>query len=207
MPSGDVIGFGHQHFHVFGRDRVDEVDGGVLVLQRGKRCRASRSPARAIAFRSRDVELHLDFIEHRGRQAFRPADQPDAGHFVVLGLREKICGDPRRIAGFIGDDSDFAGPGRHVDVDSPVDHALRSLNVRVAGTDDLVDARNGFRSVGQRCDRLGAADAIDLVQIPSRSSAAATSGFSSSALGGVTTTIRSTPATCAGIAFISTEEG
>ena len=42
---------------------------------------------------------------------------------------------------------------------------------------------------------------------PATSSAAASAGFSSSARGGVTTVTAGTPATRAGMAFISTEDG
>ena len=55
-------------------------------------------------------------------------------------------------------DENFARPGYHIDGD-PAEHLLLGLrDIGVAGADDLVDARHRLRAVGQRRDRLRAAE-------------------------------------------------
>ena len=55
------------------------------------------------------------------------------------------------------------GPGDHVDADRAEHLALGGGDIGVAGADDLGDRADGFRTVGQRGDRLRAADAVDFV--------------------------------------------
>ena len=53
-------------------------------------------------------------------------DEYGHGVRIVLGLRDKIGSDGRRIAGFAGDD-DFGGSGQHVDGAIESDQLLRGL--------------------------------------------------------------------------------
>ena len=79
---------------------------------------------------------------------------------------------------------------------------LRLVHVRVARADDLVDARDRLRSVGERGDRVRAADRphlVDAEQLRRRRDEAC-------AAGGVTTTIRATPGDRAGTAHMTSVE-
>jgi hypothetical protein len=76
----------------------------------------------------------------------------------VFGLRDQVRGDPfsrtlRR------DDDNLGGAGVEVDTAIAGDLRLRCRDVAITWTDDLVHARNRIRTVGQRRDRLCAADA------------------------------------------------
>src|SRR6266849_4524704 len=82
---------------------------------------------------------------------------------IVLGLRQKVGGDPGRIVAAVGNDQDLGGAGDQVDADLAEDAALGGGDIGVAGSDDLVDRRDRRGSVGERGHRLGAADAVDLV--------------------------------------------
>ena len=82
---------------------------------------------------------------------------------VVLGLRQQVGGDPVGIAVPVGEDQHFGRPGDHVDADLAEHHALGRRHIGVAGADDLGDRRDGLRAIGQRRNRLRAADAIDLI--------------------------------------------
>ena len=81
----------------------------------------------------------------------------------MLGLRQKIGGNPVRIAIVIGDDQDFGGTGDHVDADFAEHDAFGGRHIGIARADDLGDRRDGRGPIGERRDRLGAADAINLV--------------------------------------------
>ena len=54
--------------------------------------------------------------------------------------------------------------GHHVDADLAEHLALGGGDIGVAGADDLGDRRDGLGAVGERGDRLRAADAIDLAR-------------------------------------------
>ena len=81
----------------------------------------------------------------------------------MLGLRQQIGGDPVRIAGLVGDDQHLGRAGDHVDADFAEHHALGGGDVGVAGPDDLGDRGDGCGAVGERRDRLRAADAENFV--------------------------------------------
>ena len=81
---------------------------------------------------------------------------------AMLGLRQKVGGDPGGIGGAVGDDQHFGRAGDHVDADGAEDLALGGGDIGVAGADDLADRLDGLGAVGERADRLRAADAVDL---------------------------------------------
>ena len=81
----------------------------------------------------------------------------------MLGLRQQIGGDPVGIAGLVGDDQHLGRPGDHVDADLAEHNAFGGCHVGIARSDDLGDRRKGGGAVGQGRDRLGAADAENLV--------------------------------------------
>ena len=80
---------------------------------------------------------------------------------IVLGLRDEVGGDVGGAAALAGDD-DFSGAGKHVDGAVEGDEAFGRGDVEIAGADDLVDARDGFGSVGERGHGVRAAEAIEL---------------------------------------------
>ena len=121
---------------------------------------------------------------------------------VVLGLGEQIRRDQARFGAAVGDDQHLRRAGDRVDVDLAEDQALGRGDPLVAGPDDLVDPRHRRGAVGQRRDRLGAAElehAIDAGQLRRQQRLGRRAG--------VTITISRTPATRAGIAVISTDDG
>ena len=63
----------------------------------------------------------------------------------------------------VGDDQDLRWAGDHVDADPAKDPPLGRRDIGVAGSDDLVDRLDRRRSIGERRDRLCAADPIDFV--------------------------------------------
>ena len=95
----------------------------------------------------------------------------------------------------------FRRAGGQVDGAVGGDELLGGGDVFVAGAEDFFDARDGFCAVGERGDGLRTADARNFV-MPRKFATAR-----SSSLGlGQTTTMRGTPATCAGMAVIKSVE-
>ena len=82
---------------------------------------------------------------------------------VVLGLGEKIGGDPGGVVVLVGDDHHLGGSGDHVDADLAEHLALGGRHIGVAGTHDLDHGGDRLGAIGKRRDRLRAADAIDLI--------------------------------------------
>ena len=80
---------------------------------------------------------------------------------VVLGLRQKIGGDPVRIGALVRDHQNFRRTGDHVDADLAEHQTLRCGDISVAGADDLRHRGDGRGAMSQRRHGLRAADAID----------------------------------------------
>ena len=81
----------------------------------------------------------------------------------MLGLGEEVGGDPVGVVVAVGDDQDLGRAGDQVDADRAEDQPLGRGDVGIARSHDLGDRRDGGGAVGQRGDRLGAADPVDLV--------------------------------------------
>ena len=62
----------------------------------------------------------------------------------------------------VGDDQHFRRAGDHVDADRAEHLALGGRDIGVAGPDDLGDRPDRLGAIGERGDRLRAADAVDL---------------------------------------------
>ena len=88
--------------------------------------------------------------------------------FVVLGLRKEIHRQPVGRRAAVGNHQDLRRSGDHVDADLPEHLALRLGDVDIARPDDLVDARHGRGAIGERGDRLRAADADDALDARQR---------------------------------------
>ncbi len=127
---------------------------------------------------------------------------------IVFGLAEQVGGDPVGIVLAVGDHEDFARPGDHVDPDHAVKLALGFGDIGIAGAGDDIDRADPLGAIGERADRLRAADRARSRRRPPDVRGGEHQFGLISPLGvGVQITSRSTPATCAGIAFISSEEG
>ena len=128
----------------------------------------------------------------------------------MLGLRAEVERDQlagRRRSSAITTSSD--GPGEAVDPDQPASTArLASCTQALPGPAITSTGGDRLGAVGERGDRLGAADRVDLVDPAERRGGedrrvrAGRPGP-----GGEATATRSTPATRAGIAHITTLEG
>ena len=81
----------------------------------------------------------------------------------MLRLTEQISRDIAGVGFFIRDDQDLARAGDHIDGDRAEDLLLRLGDKGVAGADDLVHLGNALGTVGERGDRLCAADLEDPV--------------------------------------------
>jgi hypothetical protein len=86
----------------------------------------------------------------------------------MIGLRDEVGGDPRRMRTVVGDDEDLARTRHFVDIHYTVDHALGGLHVGVTGPDNFVDRRDTRSSIGKRGDRVRTADAIKFVDAGNR---------------------------------------
>ena len=107
-------------------------------------------------------QLPLDRRFDRLRERRVVGDQDRLRRGVVLGLRQQVGGDPLGIVVAVGDDQHFGRAGDHVDADRAEHLPLGRGDIGVAGADDLGDRAYRFRAVGERGDRLRAADAVDL---------------------------------------------
>ena len=134
-------------------------------------------------------------------------DQDGLRRLVVLGLGQQIDRDVARIVRRIGEHDDLGRAGDGIDADAAEHLPLGLGDIGVAGADDAIDRRDAWRcrrpaprSPGRRRrDRSR----------PRRRGARRPAPAGSARHPGVGTHIamRATPATRAGIAFISTEDG
>ena len=102
----------------------------------------SRHDAPATFSRGNCVKLACDGALDRvgERRVVGDEDRLRAG--IVLGLRQKIGGDPIRIAVLVGDDQHLGRARDHVDADFAEHQALGRRHIGVAGSDDLGDRRD-----------------------------------------------------------------
>ena len=102
---------------------------------------------------------------------------------------------------------DLRGSGNHVDADTPEHLALRLGHINVARTDDLVHRGYSSSTQSERRNCLGATDGEHPVHAGDGPPQPAPGRLTPRRVPGTTMTISSTPATRAGSAFISTEDG
>ena len=76
----------------------------------------------------------------------------------MLGLTKQVGGNIGRVGGVIGNDQHLGRTGDHVDIDRAERQLLGCRNKGVARADDLVHLRDKACAVGQRGNRLRAAD-------------------------------------------------
>ena len=144
------------------RQPIDERNRGLK--RRAENDCAIVAPARTRNLRPRQrlkLTFHLRF--HRARETRIVGDEDRLRRLIVLRLRQKIGGDKAGIGAAVGEDHHFARPRDHVDADDPEHPPLGRRDIGVAGADDLVDRGDCLRPIGERGDRLRAADPVDLV--------------------------------------------
>ena len=151
------------------------------------------------------LSCRLDGRGDSPREVCVIGDQDRLGVRIVLGLGQQIGGDPVWIIGGVGHDDDLGRAGQRIYADHAVDAALGRGDIGVSGPDDLVDAADRPCAIGERGDGLSAADAPGFPKLRPPARPSNTAGWSLP--GGVTMAMRSTPATLAGITFISTVDG
>ena len=98
-----------------------------------------------------------------GREPGIVGDQDRLGARIMLGLCQQVGGDPVGVAGFVGQYQDFGRPGDHVDADLAKHQALCGRNIGIAGAHNLGHGRDCFGAISERSYRLGAADAVNLI--------------------------------------------
>ncbi len=100
-------------------------------------------------------ELASQLLADRSDQRRVPGDQ-HARTGTVLGLRDQVAGDIRRLSGFVRQNHDLARARDAVDIDLAVDESLGQRDEEVARPNDLVDTLNSLNAIGQRRDPLRA---------------------------------------------------
>ena len=147
---------------MLGRDAVDQRHRLVPIADHDDR--AMRVPAAARDRGARQGgEVAFDRLRHLRGEFGVVGDEDRLRGEVVLGLRQEVGGDPCGVVAAIGHHQDLRRAGDHVDADPAEDPALGRRDIGVAGPDDLVDRRDRRGAVGQRRDRLRAADPVDFV--------------------------------------------
>ena len=108
------------------------------------------------------LQLALDRLFDGFAEGRVVGDQDRLRRHVMLGLGQKVGGDPVRIVAAVGDHQHFRRPGDHVDADRAEHLALGGGDIGIAGADDLGDRPDRLGAIGKGGDRLRAADAVDL---------------------------------------------
>ena len=137
-----------------------------------------------------------------GQRAFEVSvsfDEPADGVRPVLALGGELEVGDGEVGPFRREHDHLGRPGGEVDGDVAGDEQLRLVHERVPRAYDLVHRRDRLRAVGERGDRLRPTDGPDLAQAEELRGSRDDPGMA----GGVTTAMRSTPATCAGTAHMT----
>ena len=148
--------FGHEQAEVLRGvqvrqlNRLRQVRGDDDAAAVGERLTGDLRPAQPFELVR---ELHCDLFGQRARRG----EQDRRRQHVVLGLRQQVGRGPGRVGAVIGDDQRLGGTVEAVDAHAAEHLALRQRDEQPARADDLVDARHALGAVGQRGDRLRAA--------------------------------------------------
>ena len=161
-PPGEPVGIVEGQFQMLGGEPVDQRRRLVEAVDDDDATVGLPAFPGYFAARQRLQVIFHRFADGVGEPGV-VGDQDRLGGGVVLGLGEQVDGDPRRIVGGVGDDQHLRRPGNHIDADGAEHPAFGGGDIGVAGADDLVDRGDRLGAVGQRRNRLGAADAENLV--------------------------------------------
>ncbi len=163
--------------------------------------------ARALRYEELDGALDLC------RKGGVAGDEIAGGERIVLCLSHEIGCNHGRLGVGIGEHADLGWTGDDIDSHIARDELLGRGHVGITGTSDDIDLFDALGAVGERGDGLGASHGIDLVHT---CDARCSERLGRDAPGlahlrvvlrGVTMTMRPTPATLAGMMFMSTVEG
>lgn len=179
---------------------VDEDDRGLPAAQRGD------DPVLDV-LGGRDLCLQL--LLHRLRQLDGVRDEDGGGERVVLGLADQVGGHVHRVGGLVREDRDLGGTGLGVDADLAREVALGGGDPDVAGPGDHVGRGAGLGAVREHRDGLGTADRVHLVDAEEGAGGEdrGVRETPNSFCGGEASAMEATPASCAGTAFMITDEG
>ena len=177
--------------------------------RQSSRCSGAYSSERASAS-SRDATSRTETLScpatrprNRDRELAIEAQEESLAVRSVLGLGEQVGGAAGGVGRGVGDHDDLARARPAGRSRRGSNQQLRRRDPAIPGPDDLVDRRDRLRAERERGDRLGAADRVDLVDSERvrRRECRVGAAF------GVTTAMRSTPATRAGTAAMTSEDG
>ncbi len=157
----------HRQLQMFGRERVD--DGRGIAKAGDKDDCAMRVPTGARGGRGcqsgddcRDLRCHCV-----GKTRII-ADQDRLAGRVMFGLGEEVGCNPSGVIGHVRHHQYFGWPGHHVDADPPEQLPFRLCHPGVAGAGDDIDRRDRRCAMGERGNRLRAADAPNLCRAAKR---------------------------------------
>ena len=157
---GKTLRVGDAKLQMFGRNAVGE--GRRLIQIAGDDDGAVVAPARPCdGAPLQRLQLPLYRRRHSIAECGVVGDEDRLGAFVMLGLAHQIHRDPVGVVVAVGDDKDLRRSGDHVDADLSENPPLGGGDESVAGAGDLVHRRDRSGAIGERGDRLRAADAID----------------------------------------------
>ena len=137
---------------------------GVRDLERPQRVICLDEQQRRSRARRLLGETLLQLLCQRVGDSRSGCQRGDDAALPVLALREHVQRGPLHgVRGGIlaEDEQQVAGSGEAVDRHLTGDQAFGLLHVEIARSDDHVDGGHRVGPVGERGDRLGAADAID----------------------------------------------
>ena len=141
MRRAEPLGVGGGDLQMFGRNGVDQRQRLVEIAHQDHRAEIAPRGAATLS-RGNCASCAVDRAFGRVGQRRVVGDEDRLRAGIVLGLRQKIGGDPIRIAVLVGDDQHLGRPGDHVDADFAEHQALGGGHIGVAGPDDLGDRRN-----------------------------------------------------------------
>ena len=197
---------GGHDLQMFGGDAVGECGGLVPVADQDDGAMAA--PALAGDRRAGQVlSASAAALATAGPKVGVVGDEHGLRLLVMFGLGQQVEGEMRRVIFASAMISDFRGAGDGIDPDLAENLALGLGDIGIAGADDGSTGAISGGAIGERGHRLRAADAVNLVDAGAARRPPAPAGSARHPASARTWPCAHTPATLAGIAFISTEEG
>ncbi len=142
---------------VFRREAVREIASGFERRRKQDCAGIAHRRVRGIVWREiRQLRLHffLDGVRQFKRRRYQKTSRVGR----MLGLREQISRDPFRIA-LCRENDGFRRACRKIDGAIAADELLCGGDKAIAGPEDFIHTGDVFCAVGERSDRLRAADA------------------------------------------------
>ena len=152
----------HHQFKVFRRNAVNQRQGGFDTGHQNDR--AKLTPAGAGNGGARQgFQLPLHRLFNSFGQRLVIGDQHRLRCGVMLGLRQKIGGNPVRICVLVRNNQHLGRAGNHINTHSAEHPALGGGNKGIARPDNFGHGGDGVRAIGERGHSLRAADTIDFI--------------------------------------------